>query len=116
MLQDEDIDQELPLEIDDEYITTEGITPMPKGQISFLAGCNAHTRLMSTLDKVIKYIYPIKGIEQCTNAESKPTYTISHVKIREIEQDLQAWLDKLPMELRPGGDASEGMLRCVQLY
>ncbi len=111
MLCEEDIDQELPLEVDDEYITKDAILLMPAGKISVYVACNAHTRLMSILSKVIKYIYPIKGVEQCVQNSSKQSYVISHAKIRELEKDLQDWLDKVPMALRPGGDGSEEIIR-----
>lgn len=111
LLSDEDIDQVLPLEVDDEFITKESILPMPEGRVSLYAASNAHTKLMSILAKVIKYIYPIKSIEQCAKDCSYPSYVISHAKIREVERDLQDWLDRLPMALRPGGYADEEMAR-----
>lgn len=111
MLSYDDIDQELPIEVDDEYITKDGILDMPAGRVSLLlAAGNAHTRLMSTLGKVIKYIYPIKGLEESLQGSTK-SYVISHAKIREIEHDLAEWLDKLPMALRPGGEGSPNVLR-----
>src|ERR1700760_55 len=61
MLSDDDIDQELPVEVDDEYITKDGIRPMPPGRTSLYAASNAHTRLMEILSRVIKHIYPTKG-------------------------------------------------------
>jgi hypothetical protein len=111
MLGDEDIDQLLPSEIDDAYITKDAILPWPEGKFSTFAASNAHTRLMTILAKVIKYIYPIKGVEESVRGPSGPSYTISHTKIREIELDLTEWLDKLPMQLRPGGEAPEHVLR-----
>jgi hypothetical protein len=112
MLSYDDIDQELPIEVDDEYITKDGILPMPPGKTSLLyAASNAHTRLMATLSKVIKYIYPTKGLEQSVQGTSKSSYVISHAKIREIEKDLADWLDKLPLDLRPGGDGTPEVLR-----
>jgi hypothetical protein len=112
MLSDDDIDQELPIEVDDEYITKDGVLPMPDGKTSLLyAASNAHTRLMYTLQKVIKYIYPTKGLEESIQGTSKSSYVISHAKIREVEHDLAQWLDKLPMALRPGGEGSPAILR-----
>lgn len=113
MLSSDDIDQELPLEVDDEYITKDAILEMPPGKISLYAASNAHTRLMVILAKVIKYIYPIKGLEQSVHGTTTASYVISHVKIRDIERDLADWLDKLPMGLRPGGDGSPQVLRYV---
>jgi hypothetical protein len=113
MLNDEDVDQELPLEVDDEYITEKEILPMPEGKLSVFTASNAHTRLMAILAKVIRDIYPIKAVESAVPGSSPPTYTVSHGKIKEIECDLQDWLDKLPMGLRPGGDAPEDVVRYV---
>lgn len=111
MLSIDDIDQELPTETDDEYITKDGISPMPEGKTSLCAASNAHTRLMEVLTKVIKYIYPTKGLEQSIKGTATSSYVISHAKIREIERDLADWLDKLPMALRPGADATPEVIR-----
>jgi hypothetical protein len=111
MLSDDDIDQALPLEVDDEYITKDGILPMPPGKLSVFTASNAHTRLMGILSKVIKDIYPTKGVEQCAPGSAGTSYVISHTKIKDIECELQDWLDKLPMELRPGGDPPEDVVR-----
>ncbi|ESZ92990.1 hypothetical protein SBOR_6611 [Sclerotinia borealis F-4128] len=115
MLSSDDIDQELPIEVDDEYITKEAILPMPPGTMSLFAASNAHTRLMLITAKVVKYIYPIKGLEQSVSGNSKTSYTISHSKIREIEKDLADWLDRLPMGLRPGGEGPRELIRIQQL-
>lgn len=111
MLSYDDIDQELPLEVDDDYITKDGILPMPEGKTSIYAASNAHTRLMSILSKVCKYIYPTKGIEKSVQGSANASYVISHAKIREIEHDLVQWLDKLPMALRPGGEQEPDFIR-----
>ncbi|KAL3419637.1 fungal specific transcription factor [Phlyctema vagabunda] len=116
MLDNDDIDQELPLEVDDEYITKDAVLPMPPGRISIYAAANAHTRLMVILSKVIKDIYPIKGLEQSLHGGNKASYVISHAKITDIEQELAEWLDKLPMALRPGDEGTpESFLRVQQL-
>jgi hypothetical protein len=111
MLSLDDVDQKLPAEVDDEYITKEGISSMPEGKTSIYAAANAHTSLMIILAKVIKYIYPTKGLEESVQSSVNSSYVISHAKIREIERDLKEWLDKLPMGLRPGGDASPNIVR-----
>ena len=110
MLSNDDIDQELPIEVDDEYITKNDVLPMPEGKTSQYAASNAHTRLMGILAKVIRYIYPIKGLEQSVQGSSSASYGVSHAKIKEIERDLAEWLDKLPMALRPG----EGPMEVVR--
>lgn len=111
MLSSDDIDQELPIEVDDEYITRDTILPMPQGKISLYAASNAHTDLMRILAKVIKYIYPLKGLELSMTGTTKASYIISHAKIREVEKDLADWLDRLPMRLRPGGEGTAEVLR-----
>lgn len=110
MLSDEDIDQEDPTEVDDDLITAEGIKPMPKDRVSFAAGSNAHTRLVQILQKIVRYIYPIKGLHG-SNSKSEQSYVVSHAKIREIERDLQMWMESLPMALRPGADAPKELVR-----
>lgn len=116
MLSDDDIDQELPQEIDDEYITATKILPQPPGKVTLLAATNAHTRLTKVLQKVVKYIYPLKGLEYAqTPSRPGQSYVVSHAKIREIEQDLQVWMEGLPMGLRPGGEVSPELARVQQL-
>lgn len=107
MLSDEDIDQEYPLEIDDEYITVDRILPAPPGTPSLTAAFNAHTRIVEILQKTVKYVYPLKG----PKGKSGHSYIVSHARIREIEQDLQKWYEQLPEAFRPGGDAPTEFIR-----
>ncbi len=108
MLSGEDVDQQLPLEVDDEFITREGILPMPPGRFPLIHASNTHIRLVWILQKVVKFIYPIKGFQDGKPGEP---YSISHSRIREIEKDLQKWMDDLPMELRPSEDAPSELAR-----
>lgn len=110
MLSDDNIDQEMPLEVDDEFITADEVLSMPPGRISSIVAFNAHTRLVYILAKTVKYIYPIKGLARVSN-KSAQSYAVNHAQIREIEQDLQEWREKLPMALRPGGDAPPQLVR-----
>lgn len=103
-LEDEDIDQGWPAEVDDENITESGILPMAQGTISVMAAFNAHTRIVQVLSKICKYVYPIKGTQ--SGGKDSVTYTVGYSKIRELEQDLAQWLDELPMALKPGEEAS----------
>lgn len=112
-LEDEDIDQDWPAEVDDDYITENGILPMPEGSTSIMIAFNAHTRIVQVLSKICKYVYPIKGTQ---SGDSKTvSYTVSYSKIRELEQDLAQWLDELPSALRPGGEASPLIARVQQM-
>jgi hypothetical protein len=103
-LEDEDIDQDWPAEVDDDYITETGILPMPAGSVSVMVAFNAHTRIVQVLSKICKYVYPIKGLH--AGDKNSVTYTVGYSKIRELEQDLAQWLDELPTSLRPGEEAS----------
>ena len=109
ILSDDDIDQEYPASVDSEFITKDGILPMPADHIPLMAGANAHTRLSSIILKVVKYIYPVKHAQH--RAGSDQRYVVSHSKIREIERDLQAWMEELPAALRPGTEVSPQLER-----
>ncbi len=107
MLSDDDIDQELPLEVDDTCITEEAVVPMPPGKTSLMAAFNAHVRLVRLMAKTVRYVYPL----HTTRNKAKSAYVVSHAKIREVEQDLQLWLEDLPMSLKPGGDPPPELVR-----
>ena len=88
----EDIDQEMPLEIDDEYITETEIKEQPEGTVSIMMVVNAHTRLLNIMAKVVKAIYPLKH----GGSPGNGVYAVSFASIREIEGDLQKWSDSIP--------------------
>lgn len=98
-LSDDDIDQEFPAEVDDEYITKDGILPMPEGVVPLMTAFNAHTRLVQLLQKIVRNIYPIKV--QSTSSSGDKSYTISFSTIREIESELEDWKTSLPPILTP---------------
>ena len=104
LLSDDDIDQADPLEVDDECITKDGILPQPAGRVPLISATNAHTRLVKILCKVVKYIYPIKSSEHGANKTSKQTYGVSHAKIRDLERELQQWMENLSIDLKPNGN------------
>ncbi|RMZ88666.1 hypothetical protein DV736_g4116, partial [Chaetothyriales sp. CBS 134916] len=112
MLSDDDIDQKLPEEVDDNYITEDGISPMPDGLFPLIKATNAHTKLTFILRKVVRYVYPVKGSPSLVSGDY---YTVSHSHIRELEQDLQAWMHELPMQLRPSDDVGMEQSRVQQL-
>lgn len=106
----DDIDQPYPTETHDELIKESAIvsTP-PSGQPSFFQAFNAHTRLMETLAKILKYVYPTKGYDSASQAtRSSTSFKISYVRIKEIERELQEWYENLPEAWRPNpGDDVE---------
>lgn len=110
MLSDDDIDQEFPLEVDDACITSDGILPMLPGKTPLMAAFNAHVRLVKIMAKTVRYIYPLHTMR----SKTKHAYVVHHSKIREVEQDMQRWMEELPMALRPGGDTLPDLLRYVK--
>lgn len=110
-LDDDDIDQEYPLEVDDEYITEDKVLQMPEGKVSLMAGANAHTRLVKVLATIIKYIYPVKGADRTVDGRGAQSYRVNYARVREIEQDLQAWMDELPAQFRVGEGAEPDLVR-----
>lgn len=98
-LSDEDIDQEYPVEVDDEYITRDGILPMPEGVVSLMTAFNAHTRLVNILQKIVRKIYPINV--QNPRAPGDKSYSVPFSTIREIESEMEAWKTNLPPILSP---------------
>lgn len=115
MLNNDDIDQGMPEEIDDEYITKEGILSMPQGRVSVNVALNAHTNLVDILAKTVKYVYPIKGTAH-VHGKGSHSYVVSHAKIREIEADLQKWMNNLPEEFKPGEGAAPEFMRQDNLF
>jgi hypothetical protein len=108
-LEDADVDQDYPTEVDDDHITETEIRPMPDGAVSVMAASNAHAKIVQVLAKVCKYVYPTKGTQ--SGGKYSVTYSVSYSQIREIEQDMQNWLDELPMALKPGGEAPPAISR-----
>lgn len=109
-LHEDDIDQEYPAEVDDECITDGGLLPQPEGVPSLMAGANAHARLVVILDKIVRYVYPLKATGGKSGSDIK-SYSVGYAKILEIEKDLKNWQDELPMALKPGGDVAQPIIR-----
>jgi hypothetical protein len=92
-LRDDDIDQEMPTEIDDEFITEWNILDQPPDQPSIIVGCNVYTRLMGIICKITRYIYPLKA----PLVDGKGLIRLELVK--EIEADLERWRTSIPEHL-----------------
>jgi hypothetical protein len=92
-LRDDDIDQEMPVEIDDEFVTEWNMLSQPPDQPSIIVGCNVYTRLMGIISKITKYIYPLKA----PLVDGKGLIRLELVK--EVEQDLERWRSSIPEHL-----------------
>lgn len=110
-LSEEDIDQEYPLEIDDEYITEEGILPMPEGTTPLTTVFNAHSRLVELLIKIVRNVYPIRAKNVQSNTDR--SYTVPFSVIRDIENDLETWKSNLPAGLDPCNNSNPKLTRYV---
>lgn len=97
-LSDEDVDQEFPIEVDDEYVTKDGILPQPEGEVSLMTAFNKHTRLVLILRKIVRTVYPIK----VQNQPQDKSYSVPFSAIREIESEMEEWKKSLPSILNPG--------------
>jgi len=109
---DDDIDQEFPLDTDDSCILEDRIVPQPYGQVAPMAATNAHIRLMAVLNKIITFIYPIRGAEQRIAGNSR-VYFVDHSRVHEIEISLRTWLNELPGSLKSPVQTSERLARYV---
>ncbi|KAI5853454.1 fungal-specific transcription factor domain-containing protein [Tricharina praecox] len=110
----EDIDQEMPAEVDDENITQDGIAPMKDGETSTMAAANAHIRLLTIMAKTVKCIYPLKGVEASVAGNNRG-YSVSQMQLHEIELELAAWLESVPAILKPGDNTPREFLQCQYL-
>ena len=111
MLRDGDINQPRPTEVNDEYITENGIQPPPPGTPSFLEAFNAHLELMRILADVVDHLYPPpRGTDP---GLANVTYVISCTRVREIEQALHDWQEKLAETWRPGPEENAEITRYV---
>lgn len=113
MLSDDQIDQEYPIEVDDEYVTRNGVLAMPEGQVSIMTAFNLHTKLVHILSKIVRCVYPIK-VQQDQAGEEEKSYTVPFSTIREIESEMEDWKKSLPAVLNPSV-APERYIRVQQL-
>ncbi|KAF7515231.1 hypothetical protein G7054_g14681 [Neopestalotiopsis clavispora] len=114
LLNEYDIDQPLPTIVDDEFITETGIISMTPNTTSFFGAFNAHAKLLDILNKVIKYIYPARGLEEklMDGGQSSMPCVISHSRVEEVEAVLREWLEALPGAWQPN---SEGPVNVVHI-
>lgn len=110
-LSDEDIDQDWPIEVEDDHINATRIQLKPGGDIPVLVASNAHTRIIQIFAKICKRMYPIKGSRSGTPSM---TGMVSYLNIMELENDLERWLCDLPSAFKIGGVESPTLIRYDQ--
>ncbi|KIW23502.1 uncharacterized protein PV07_11695 [Cladophialophora immunda] len=99
LLSDENVDQDLPVEVNDAYITKTVISPQPPDEVCTIAGLNAIIALHKILEQVVREIYPPRGISK-THGTQAATYLVSIEKVRDIERALKRWMESLPFGFR----------------
>lgn len=92
VLDDEDIDQELPLSVEDELITAEGMVSQPSSPISPMAAVNAHIKLLKIQRRVVKEIYP-RTLRQGIGR----VYKVNYSRIVKFETELDEWFENIPV-------------------
>ncbi|KLU87619.1 hypothetical protein MAPG_06616 [Magnaporthiopsis poae ATCC 64411] len=116
LLKVSDIDQRLPTEVDDEFITKDAIIPPPPGTPAFFQATNAHVRLMDLLDRVVQEVYPLRGIEgRAGKDDQAASFTIRYSTIKTIEAELQQWYEQLPIAWRPSPEGPIEVIRVRSL-
>lgn len=101
----EDFDQDLPIELDDENITFEGLNFGNQCRVSSSQIANCHTKLIEILKNVVSKLYPVRPKDKGLGS----VLTLSY--ILDLENQLQDWLNSLPIELKPGIEPSPEYLR-----
>jgi hypothetical protein len=111
LLDADEIDQAYPTEVDDEYITRDGVLSVPPGTPSYMQPFNAMTSLMEILRKIARWVYPMKGVRTGFRPEGTETYRVGYAKLKEIEADLSKWYLDLPSEWRPSAEGHPEAVR-----
>ena len=109
-INEEEIDQEMPQEVDDACITQNGISSQPGDQLSANVAMNAYTRLIRIFSKILRYVYPVRNMKH-TLGNRPGSYRVSYARVCEIEQELAPWLANLPWKLSTTNDLPPGPLR-----
>ena len=108
-IRDEDLDQDFPLAVDDEYITAEEVLPTPPNHMSHMSVVNAHNRLLLIMANVITYIYP----NQKDLSRQHPSYHVDYARIVKVEADLEEWFRNVVQPPAPNARVSPEALRYV---
>lgn len=74
-----------------------------------LAATHAHAKLISILERVVQYIYPVIG----PIAQKNGHYSVSYSSVAIIETELDSWFNALPDNTALDGDDNLQSLRYV---
>lgn len=91
-LSDDDVDQELPLEVDDEYITEDGVGTRDCHSTCLMTVVNAHTNLIRIMANIRRNVL---GSRKSSSGQTE-AYRIDYSRILQAENELEAWFTSLP--------------------
>lgn len=89
MLREADISTEFPLDVDDENINSQGISPALPGELTKMSSALALFRISRILGRALEHLYP-----------SKASYQLSVTKLHSLSDELDQWQEELPDHLR----------------
>ena len=89
LLNMDDIETELPSDVDDQYISEQGFLPNINEDQTKIPGALALFRLSRVLAHVLEVEYSRTASRE-----------VSHARIRELEEELDRWRNTLPQHLR----------------
>ena len=109
-LSDEDFDQDFPAEVDDEFITEDGIQPQPADRVPFIRAVNHDFRLANIVCRIVRRIYPIKP-SQTASDQARAETRVKLSVVKDIETDLKAWEESLDPIFKPDSTAGPRIMR-----
>lgn len=89
LLRDADISAEYPKDVDDENITTQGLSPTLPGELTKISSALALFKASRILAKVLEDLYPAAN-----------SYQLSLKKLHTLARELEQWSNDLPTHLR----------------
>lgn len=96
-ISDCDYDQHMPEEVDDDYVTANGILQQPADTLTNMISVNAYGRLMTIMGNVIRNVYPLNTSPY---AAETGKVLVSHKDLESLQTALDSWQQSLPPILR----------------
>lgn len=109
MLSDNDIDQDLPLEVNDECITDDGIDERLSSVTCPMTTANAHMKLIRIMDTIRRNVLnPCKS-----GGDQSQAYMVDYARIIKAENELETWFTSLPSDSNFNKPISNDLIKCV---
>lgn len=89
LLRDVDITTEFPADVDDENLSSQGISPTLPGELTKISSALALFRVSKIMSKTLEGLYPAKS-----------SYQLSLTKLHSLSDELDQWSEELPDHLR----------------